>query len=231
MKTFIPCCLLLLIACHSTPPEIADRIALVDVRYLEDTRELRGQLSIYAGDSLSIAQPLRFPGQVAFLGSGTEEVMLPGPTSQSESYRYETTLRADYPTDLRFSLPGPDSTTTERQTIDLRMVAPDLAAFPDTIRLREGIQFRTPADSLRSSESILLFFTHTTAGAVRRVLVAGPTRTDRISIPRGAINQIEPGSYRLYLIKSQRVDTTTNGLHAKGAIEYYTREKDVVVVE
>ena len=236
MKTLLSRCpllllLLLLISCRSAAPEVANRMAVLAVRYLEDTRELRGQLSLFAGDSLATAQPLRFPGQVAFLGSGTREAVLPGSGELSATYRYETTLRADYPTDLRFSFPGPESFQADRQTIELRMAAPDLNAFPDTIRRSTGIQFTTPADSLRSSESILLFFSNVADESVRRVLVAGPTRSERISVPRGALEQLQPGTYRLYLVKSQQVNRKEDHLHTRGSIEYYTREKEVVVRE
>jgi hypothetical protein len=225
------CCVstLLLSTCQTPAPESPPRQAVPAVRYLEDTRELRGQLLLYEGDSLPVAQPLRFPGQVAFLGSGTQEIVLPDPDPNAEAYRYEATLVTDYPTDLRFTFPGPGGADSERQTIALRMVAPDIAAFPDTIRKAAGIQFTTRADSLRSSENILLFFTGIADGAVRRVMVAGPTRSNRIAVPPGAIDQIAPGDYRLYLIKSQRIDTTTGSLRTAGLIEYYTREKTIRV--
>ncbi len=221
--------MLLFSTCQTPVPAPPVRQALPAVRYLEGQRELRGQLLLYEGDSLTGAQALRFPGQVAFLGSGTQEVVLPGSEPGTEAYRYETTLVTDYPTDLRFTFPGPGAADSERQTIALRMVAPDLAAFPDTIRKSAGIQFSTPADSLRSSENILMFFTNAADGAIRRIMVAGPTRSNRISVPPGAIGQIEPGDYRLYLIKSQRVNTTAGSLRTTGLVEYYTREKTVRV--
>ena len=232
MMNYVYCFLVILLlgACRPeapTPP--STRWALPTVRYLENSRELRGQLLLFAGDSLPLADPLRYPGQVSFLGSGMKEVLLPGPDRSADRYRYEATLRTDYPTEFRFSFPAIDSADAERRLLPLRMPAPRIDLLPDTIRRDADLRFGLASDSLRESESLILFFTGQIDGAVRRVRVAGPTRSNRVRIPPAALQQIEPGPYRLYLVKSRQIDTHSEGLRTAGLIEYYTREKEVVV--
>jgi hypothetical protein len=158
-----------------------------------------------------------------------EEVRLPGSDPAADRYRYETTLRTDYPDEIRFSFPQTNTADAERQLLPLRMSAPDVTLFPDSIRRDADLRFALAADSLLSAESLLLFFTNQADGSVRRIRVAGPTKSDQTRIPPDAMRQLEPGVYRLYLVKSQQVQNTEGTLRTAGLIEYYTREKAVVV--
>ena len=217
--------LLLLFTCGRDPSPTAEAalIAVPEVRYLADARELRGQLTLLRGDSLPSATPFQSGGGISFMGATTRPVAL-----GNELVRYETTLNTPYPADsLTFRFTAPDGRPRE---LKLHLSAPVVTGLPDTIYRSRGLSFSAGGRPLHADESLLLFLSDE-QGNARQVLIAGPSRDTLLRAPAPSLSNIEPGNHRLYLVKKKDYRGRMNGLNVTGYVEYYTEEVPVYLAE
>lgn len=187
------------------------------VRYLADALQLKGQASFLTPDSTS----LKIPTGVAFMGSGTRERELPGQVT-----RYESTMEAAYPPDLRFTFRLPDS--DKQSSINLPMQG--IQGFDVIEATKSGGLTLSLNGNLEDGETLLLLFTDSNQEA-RTILRPGPLSTERLLIPSDALLHFTPGEYRLYLVKQAEKEGQEQGLSYTFSAEYYTTEKAFTLEE
>ncbi len=217
--------LLLLLTCGPGQPPAGEPalIALPEVRYLADARELRGQLTLLQGDSLPAATPFSPAGGVTFMGNTTREIPL-----GNDLVRYETTLRMPYPADsVAFRFTGPGGQPRE---LKLHLAPPVVTGLPDTIYRSRGLSFSAGSGPLGADESLLLFFSDD-QGNARQVLIAGPSRDSLLRAPAPSLSSVGPGKHQLYLVKKRDYRGRIGGLNVTGYVEYYTEEVPVHVAD
>ncbi len=187
------------------------------VRYLADALQLKGQASFLTTDSTS----LKIPAGVAFMGSGTRERELPGQVT-----RYESTMEATYPPDLRFTFRLPDN---DKQT-SINLPMQGIQGFEVVEASKsEGLTLSLNGE-LADGENLLLLFTDSNQEA-RTILRPGPLTTEQLLIPSDALLHFAPGEYRLYLVKQAEKEDQEQGLTYTFSAEYYTTEKTFILNE
>lgn len=187
------------------------------VRYLADALELKGQASFFSTDSTS----LKIPTGVAFMSSGTRERELPGQVT-----RYESTIEAAYPPDLRFTftLPNHDKQTS----VNLPMAG--IQGFEVLHATKSDGLILDLNGELADGEDLLLLFTNAKQEA-RSILRPGPLSTEQLLIPADALLHFAPGEYRLYLVKKANIEKQEQGLSYTFSAEYYTTEQTFTLEE
>lgn len=222
---------LLAICSSCTQPERLEKTtpvtAKAEIRYLADLRELSADLRLFRGDSLATSEPYTPPtGSVAFLGSAMEPKSLAGFT------RWRSRMRTDFPEKLRFTFPIDSLKPLDKSTINLEFEKIVADSIPTTINKKQRQHFYTGNKRLQLGESIVVFFEPEDRTAkARRVIVAGPSSSNYISIPTEAMTNIAPGNHSVYLVKQSISRDTIPGLVSAVTFQYHTRTQPVRVVE
>lgn len=191
------------------------------VRYLANPGELKSQLSAFEGEDLSVAESVEFVRDVRFDGATMRQRDLPGDTHRYEHYRRDAAWRSP----MQFTLP--DEQDRPLLTFEIGMSPPDIGRFPTRIDRAAGVSF-TAGPALGEDESLLLFFTDS-ASQARQVLIAGPSRDSVLRAPAPSLQNLQPGTHRLYLVKKQRREFSKGSARITSTIEYYTDEIEVEV--
>lgn len=217
---------LFLYACQEAP-SVPTVIAKGEIRYLEDKRELRGELSLFRGDSLPGSMVYRpDAGKVAFLGSAMQADEL------SDRQRWRTTMKVDYPADLRFTFPTEDALNAPRTTLTINFPPPSTDSLPSSIDRKRSLRFAAGTQALTADENIVVFFEpEDRSERPRRIVVAGPTASEKITLPSTTLEDIPTGRHSVYLIKQKIARDTLEGVIAATQLSYHTRTKSVEVVE
>jgi len=219
--------LLLCLAGCQAPEQPTPILAKAEIRFLEGQQSLRGDLSLYRGDSLRNSETYHPPeGTVAFLGSAMQA------TELGTQQRWRAEQRTAWPGELRFSFPVAEDRPTERFILPVAMSAPQVDSLPRRIDKRSGLRFAVGTVPLREDENVVLFFEPEARSAEpRRILIAGPTKTERVFVPNTALTDLPVGNYGVYLIKQQLARDTIEYLYAATQIGYHTRSVTVEVTE
>ncbi|PHI21018.1 hypothetical protein CEQ90_04865 [Lewinellaceae bacterium SD302] len=210
-------------AANSEPPVIAK----AEIRYLADLRELSADLRFYRGDSLAGSTSYSPPeGSVAFLGSAMTEKSL------GEFTRWRSRMRADFPEKLRFTFPLNADAPLEKTTVNLEFDKIVADSIPTVISKSQRQRFYAGREPLKMGESIVVFFEPTDRSAkARRIIVAGPGKSNYIALPTEAMTQLEAGPHSAYLVKQAIRRDTLDGLVSAVTFQYHTRPVDVSIVE
>lgn len=200
-------------------------IAKGEVRFLQDRRELKGEIYFFRGDSLANSKVYRpAPGSVAFVGSAMQADELP--TRQ----RWRAAMKAQFPEDLRFTFPLTDQEDAEKFTLPLNLSPPFMDSIPEVIDHTKSLRFIAGTQSLAANESIIVFFEPDNRDqAPRRIVVAGPSSSPRITLPANAMEDLPLGNGRVYLVKQQLARDTVDGVQSAIQLSYHTRLKKVMV--
>ncbi len=227
MRILIPlffCCL----ACGSTTKTTEKPLlAKAEIRFLADQNELRGDLQLFRGDSIKNSAPLELPaGTTAFLGSVMTATELP------QGQRWRTEMRADFPVDMRFTFPKSAADLDDRYTLPVRLSPPLIDSLPNVLNKEKSLRFTAGTEPLSAPENIVVFFEPLDRKlSPRRIVIAGPTASEKVTIPATAMLDIPTGEHYVYFVKQKLDrDTIDNGqLLGATQISYHTRSKKVVV--
>ncbi|NJO86635.1 MAG: hypothetical protein HC821_00690 [Lewinella sp.] len=217
-----------LLCCQQAPS--APVRAQAEIRYLADQRELRGDLILSPGDSLSGHDFFSLQnGSVAFLGSNMTARIVPG------GMRWRTEMQVDFPNELRFTFPrNPDqkSVLEDRLTLALSFSPPFPDSLPSIWNTSEVQRFEIGSAALGAHESIVVFFEPLSggSGSVSRITISGPTASSQVVLPTVAQSELKAGDYEVYLVKQQIARDTLPGLLATTEISYHTRSRPVKII-
>ncbi len=221
------CLFPLLSACWQSTNASLPIIVKGEIRYLADTRQLNSEVYFFQGDSLANSQVFRpAQGSVTFLGSAMQSTELAG------RQRWRSEMKVLFPEDLRFSFPT-DTTSapsSPRATLELQFSPPSTDSLPELLQKNVGSRFSAGSQALAANENIVVFFEPEVRNdSPTRIVIAGPTRNDKISLPANTLENIPAGNYEVYFVKQQMAKDTLPGIYTAIQIAYHTRPKKVVV--
>ena len=225
LKTFFTLLFLSLILCNCGKPDevkapiIPTTFAHFAIRYLEGSKDLRGQASFSQGDSIAIAKPIKIEGGVSFMSSGMKQKDLP-----RQIIRYDATLKSDFEAPFRFGFKLEGDETPREISYSMSPVGDfDVRSADKEEGLRIGL--KTPVSN---TEALLLMFTDANQ-EVRTILRPGPFSKDVLFIPADALLHFIPGAYQLYIVKSKEEKRIENGVDTQVHIEFYSEEVTFVL--
>ncbi|MEL6140506.1 MAG: hypothetical protein AAFU67_02690 [Bacteroidota bacterium] len=222
---FAPVFFLLICWSCSPTPTTKPIIAKADIRYLADQRQLRGNLQLFSGDSLAnstIYQPKH--GSVTFMRSVME------PTELPNTVRWNTEMKVDFPSQLQFTFPKKLETPRKRHQLSINFSPPFADSIPNHIDKNRTARFSVGTEPLMEDESIVVFFEPVARNASpRRIVVAGPTATQEITLPRVTLQEVPKGEHGVYLIKQKLARDTLEGVLAATQVSYLTHTVKVIV--
>ena len=200
-------------------------IAKGEVRFLQDQRELKGEIYFFRGDSLTNSKVYRpAPGSVAFVGSAMQADEL------STRQRWRATMKAPFPEDLRFTFPLTEEESAEKFTLPLNLSPPFMDSIPEVIDHTKSLRFVAGTQPLATNENIIFFFEPESRDqAPHRIVIAGPSSSPRVTLPANAMEGMPPGKGKIYLVKQQLARDTIGGVQSAIQLSYHTRLKNVVV--
>ncbi|MDX1667617.1 MAG: hypothetical protein R3350_10320 [Saprospiraceae bacterium] len=211
-------------SCQQEPPPSEAKMIFADffVRYLQTEQQLLAQATLMEGDSLGDTRPLVPSGGISFQGFEMEARQLP-----EGIVRYALIRSSSYPDSLRFecSLDGDRGftyNTAMSPVIDFRV--------DDPIIKEKGLNLTLAGPALQADQSLVLLFTDQDDKA-SSVTLSGPRESNRYLLPPEKISKLSPGPGQLYLVKKQRRVDRQGQRSVVSEIEFYTRNKDIVVVE
>ena len=220
--------LLLLFACQPTGLDFEGfMLPTAEIRYQEHSRELRAMVQLRQGDSLATSSIYTAEeGSVSFLGSPMLEQL-----STAAGERWQASRKMTWPAELYFNLPAPGHEAgDERTEVRFRMAAPSADSIPSVIDRTEGARFQFGDQPLAANESLLLFFeTRAWNPGVKRILLAGPTKSPYFNLPSATIQELPTGTYEVYLVKQALIRDSLPELRSSTQIEYFTRSRSVEV--
>ncbi|MEM9834931.1 MAG: hypothetical protein AAF828_00430 [Bacteroidota bacterium] len=197
-----------------------------EIRYLQDQQQLRGDVSFFRAAPNGAKVIFRPPaGAVAFMGSSMKAVEL------NESQRWRATMKAAFPEQLRFTFPTTEE-EEERVTLPLQLSPPLVDSLPAIMDKKKNIRVAVGTQPLAENESIIVFFEpEDRQQAPRRIIVAGPTLNNQISLPATAMKDVAPGKHQVYLIKQQIAKDTLVNAFTSIQLAYHSRTKGIEVRE
>lgn len=200
-------------------------IAKGEVRFLEDKKELKGELYFFRGDSLANSIVFRpTPGTVAFVGSAMQADEL------STRQRWRAEMKTVFPEELRFTFPVTEAEDAEKFTLPLQFSPPFNDSIPALIDHTKVLRFVAGTQPLQKNENVIVFFEPADRNlAPHRIVVAGPTSTPRITLPVNAMEDVPLGQNQVYLVKQQLARDTLDNVQWAIQLAYHTRLKKVVV--
>lgn len=164
-------------------------------------------------------------GSVSFLGSNMDDKML------GNTVRWRSRMRTDFPESLRFAFPVDSLQPANKTTLSVNFVPVVSDSLPAEMNKTKRQSFYAARTPLQSGESVVVFFEPAAGGQPKRVIVAGPSATTYLNIPPIALEEIEPGDYRVYLIKQAISRDTLPGLISAVTLQYHSDIKSVKVTE
>lgn len=221
------CLLLLFLACNSQSSSQRPLIVKGEIRYLADTKRLNGEIYFFRGDSLSNSEVFRpAEGSVAFLGSAMQADEL------GTRQRWRSEMKVAFPEELRFTFPTSNEKTNgaEKASVRLQFSPPHIDSLPAKLLKSEGARFSAGHQALAADENIVVFFEpENRSQSPRRIVVAGPTSNDKISLPANTLESIPPGQYQVYLVKQKLAKSTQEGVSSAIQLAYHSRSKSLLV--
>lgn len=220
------CLVLLLSACDSQATNQLPLIVKGEIRYLADTKRLNGEVYFFRGDSLANSEVFRpAEGSVTFLGSAMKADEL------GTRQRWRSEMKVAFPEELRFTFPSNENTSgAQKATVSLEFSPPHTDSLPSKLLRAEGARFSAARQALAADENIVVFFEPAERSqSPRRIVVAGPTTNNKISLPANTLEGIPPGQYQVYFIKQKLAKSKQDGLSSAIQVAYHTRSKPVLV--
>lgn len=189
------------------------------IRYLESTKELRGQASFSQGDSIAVAKPLKIQGGVSFMSSGMKQKDLP-----RQIIRYDATLKNDFVAPFRFGFKLDGDEAPREISYNMSPVGDFSILSADK---ENGLRIALN-EPISNTEALILMFTDTNQEA-KTILRPGPISKDVLYIPADALLHFTPGAYQLYIVKSKEEKKIESGVDTQILIEFYSEEVGFVL--
>lgn len=192
--------------------------ARYDIRYLQQERHLRAQVSFSLGDSLTrVAKDF---STVRVEGKPMERRNL-----KTNGIRYQYEKNQDYQTPLKFRMIEKDN----REIFFTAEMAPIDSFYIDgPIEKSKNLQFSWVGAPLKANEQLVLLFTDQQNKATSQTL-NGPTDQSTSTIPTKYLSELSPGKGQLYLVKKQWINQRKDQVQSESLVEYYTKSIDIEV--
>lgn len=218
---------LLFSACNGSSKPDAPLLVKGEIRYLADTKRLNGEVYFFLGDSLANSEILRpAEGSVSFLGSAMQADEL------GTRQRWRSEMKVEFPEELRFTFPRSSGSTdgAQKATVSIEFTPPHTDSLPSQLLRTAGARFSAGRQALAADENLVVFFEpNQRSQSPRRIVVAGPTATDKISLPANTLEGVPPGQYQVYFVKQKLAKSKQDGLSSAIQVAYHTRSKPVLV--
>ncbi len=214
-------------ACNGSSKPDVPLLVKGEIRYLADTKRLNGEVYFFLGDSLANSEVFRpAEGSVSFLGSAMQADEL------GTRQRWRSEMKVAFPEELRFTFPRSSGSTdgAQKATVRIEFSPPHTDSLPSKLLRAEGARFSAGRQALAADENIVVFFEpEQRSQSPRRIVVAGPTTNDKISLPANTLEGILPGQYQVYFIKQKLAKSQQDGLASAIQLAYHTRSKPVLI--
>jgi hypothetical protein len=214
-------------SCRDTerPPASTERsktFAEFFVRYLAPEQQLLGQASFWEGVSWEVLDPIAPSGIVSFENAKMKPARLPG-----DQIRFSETLTKTYEESLAFRFRNQDGRYLQ---YELKMTPLRDFFVKGSISKSEGATFVINGGIMTESEQLVFMFSDARQRATA-ITLEGPTSDIEITIPPEQLQDLRPGPGQLYLVKKQQRAETHPDLELVAAVEYYTGQREIEVVE
>ncbi len=189
-----------------------------EIRYLQEEKQFRAQLSYSSGDSLT-RKPKHFP-TVNFGKYAMERRNL-----RSKGIRYQYEKNIPYPSPMSFR-------TIDKNNIEMNhqitMSPIDSFYLEENIEKSKDLNLTWLGAPLKANETLVLLFTDQENKASSQI-VRGPTKQSTITIPSNRLSELSIGKGELYLVKKQWSQKLDKNVQTNSLIEFYTRAIDIEV--
>lgn len=217
----------LAISCSQT--DQLPTIVKAEVRFLADQSTLSADLALFKGDSFVVSTPFHpSPTKVTFLGSLMEARKMRG------SNHFGSSRKIPLPEELRFAFPT-DSLQDSKNIATLSFQLPVASIDALSPLISKGAKrttFLVGGEPLKEKESLIMFFEpEERSERPRRVIIAGPSRSEEISVPTAALSEIPMGKYDIYLIRQGIIEQESDDLISTITYQYHTKSREIIVAE
>ena len=192
------------------------------IRYLELEQQTKAQASFLEGDSLSNAKPKSFTGGVSFQQSGMTKRQI-----SDQLIRFEQSRKIAFAETFTFKYSSASDVST-RHTV--RMTPIEDFFIKNNISKTKGLDIVVKGKNLSKNESLVFLFSDI-ENMVSSVEIKGPTHSIEFHLPAEKFVKLGLGTGKLYLVKKQTIKTSIDNRNIQSAIEYYTKDIEILIEE
>jgi hypothetical protein len=200
--------------CGKTPPP--DRNVTCYVRFDEAQGLAKAEFSMQAGATGGTS--IDIPGGVRYQGVD----MTPMPV-QGLQYRKE--FKATFKEDHVFSW---EEKNLGPQTLKLQMSPFFNFHFDsDTLDRKQATQLHWEGVPFEKGEALVLIWENEKSGATKSMELYTTKQGNSLDFAAAKLSELEPGDWKLYLVRKKLVKSAANGLFATAILEHYTKVRRI----
>ncbi|HND88007.1 MAG TPA: hypothetical protein PK971_06760 [Saprospiraceae bacterium] len=183
------------------------------IRYLADVKQLRAEATFTEGDS--VPKPVEMAGGVLFQG-------LPMKLRPMQGITYQTEYAAEYSSPLKFAWSlAPQQPQTEVSVQMLPLTAFSFEQEP--ISLRSPNTFRWQGGKVEDGEAFVFLWERIGDGLTVKMEVVQSLVGAEIRFPAAKLAELQPGRWKLYLVRKRLHKTQVGGVQVQAVSEYYSK--------
>lgn len=182
-------------------------------RYLADVKQVRAEATFTAGDSMP--KPIEMAGGVLFQG-------LPMKLRPMQGITYQTEYTGEYSSPLQYAwtpAPGQPQAVASVQMLPVL----DFSFEQEPISRHHPNTFRWQGGNVEDGEVFVFLWERISDGLTQKIEVVQNLVGSEIRFPAAKLAELQPGRWKLYLVRKRLRITQVGDVQVQAVTEYYSK--------